>query len=721
MINTFQLRFIIFLLPLIGVLFPLPLPAAEMKSDNEPVYIEAERVSYDNLTDVYLAEGAVVITHSYGVLTADKVELDNKNNLATASGNAFLKMKTDFLMGDRIVFNINDKTGLVYRGKAFYARNHFYVRGDKIEKTGELTYRIERPAATTCDGDRPAWEISGSEMKVTIEGYGIMKDAKFTAGNVPVFYSPILPFPAKTVRQSGFLFPYLSYSRDKNGVDIEIPYFWAISETTDATFYQRLMEKRGFKQGVEFRYYLSEHSFGAFYGDFIVDTKSVQETIGTMSRDWQEERRRWSYYLNSQMDFNPQTYLRADLRRVSDNWYFRDFSDASYYRSQQARTEHDPFRKVSFTADESMRYLESTARFFKGWSDFSLNVLVGSMDDFAASSNDRTVQRYPEVTFTGIKQPLLKTPLFYEMSAIYDYFYRGDSRNGHYFDFAPAVSWPVSLSNYVKIIPQIGIRETIWSLDDKQADGDNKHGSRTLYTAGLSVSSRLFRVFDVQAQNWEKIRHEIKPEIAYLYVPNVRQNKLPDYVLPVAEQNAVNWSLTNTLTAKTKNSAGAFSYLEFLRLKLFQTYDINEAKKAMESAIAERRPFSDLGIELDVRPHRYFSFSARNTYNIYDGWKVTNYDLAITDWRNDALTVGYRYTRDSVEEINVSIKAVINKNLNGTLITRRDRLNSRTIENTVGLVYSQQCWAVGFDFSQTSSDTRFILKLSLSGLGRWGL
>jgi len=692
-----------------------------MKSGKGPVYIEAEKVSYDSAADVYLAEGAVVITYSDGVLTADQVELDNKNNFATASGNAFLRMGADYLTGDRIVFNINDQTGLVYKGSVFYARNHFYIRGDKIEKTGELTYRIEKPAATTCDGDQPAWKISGSEMKVTIEGYGIMRDAKFTAGNIPVIYSPVLPFPAKTVRQSGFLFPYLSYSRDKNGVDIEIPYFWAISETMDATFYQRLMEKRGFKEGAEFRYYFGSNTSGTFYGDFMVDTKSVKETVGAMSRDWQDAHRRWSYYFNSQTDFSPQTYLRADLRRVSDSWYFRDFADASYYRSQQARAEHDPFRKISFTADESMRYLESTARFFTGWSNYSLGVLVSSMDDFTADNNNRTLQKYPEITFTGIKQPFLKTPLFYELSAIYDYYYRGDGQKGHYFDFAPSVSLPVTLSNHVKLVPQMGIRETIWSRDDQQADGDDKKGSRTLYSAGFSVSSQLFRVFDLQAQGWEKIRHEIKPEIAYLYIPNVRQNKLPDYILPIAEQNALSWSLTNTLTAKIKSSTGAYSYLEFLRLKLFQAYDFNEAKKGMENTTAERRPFSDLGIELDVRPHRHFSFSARSVYSYYDGWKVTNYDLTVSDWRNDVLTIGYRYTRDSVEEINVNLKAVINKNLSGTLITRRDRLNSRTIENTAGLVYSQQCWAVGFDLSQTISDTRFVLKLSLVGLGRWGL
>ena len=173
--------------------------------------IEADSMDYDNVSDVYHAKGKVNIIYSGAALSADDVELDNKNNIATAQGNAFLKMGEDTLRGEKIVLNIEDKTGAAYKAHAFYARNHFYIKGDKIEKTGENTYFIEKPVATTCDGDNPDWEIAGSEMKVTIEGYGLMKDARFLAKGLPVFYSPFLPFPAKTQRQSGFLIPYLSY------------------------------------------------------------------------------------------------------------------------------------------------------------------------------------------------------------------------------------------------------------------------------------------------------------------------------------------------------------------------------------------------------------------------------------------------------------------------------------------------------------------------------
>jgi LPS-assembly protein len=710
----------------------------DAKAPEAQVKIEADNLSYDNERDVYLAEGNVVITYGDGELTAATAEFDRRNNLATAQGGAFLKMAQDTLQGDKIVVNVDDKTGVAYNSKAFYARNHFYIKGDKIEKTGENTYFIEKPAATTCDGGDPAWKIAGSSMKVTLEGYGMVKHGRMLVKGVPVLYSPFIPFPAKTKRQSGFLLPYLSYSRDKDGLDVEVPFFWAISPQMDATFYSRYIEKRGFKEGAEFRYFAGDKSFGTLYGDYMEDNKRVTEQSNNgLARDWQEMHRRWSYYLNHQTTFDPQFYVRADVRRVSDPWYFRDFNSHNYYLTNYAASEEDPFRKVPFQGNESLPYLESTVRLFKGWNNYTLMARVRSTDDFSAVNNDRTLQQYPEIVVNGIKQPLYSTPVYFDFAGTYDYFYRGEGQKGHYAEIAPTLSLPFNISQYAKITPQITLRELYWNRDDAQADSGNRSGDRTVINAGLAVSSRLSRVWNVNIQNWEKIRHEIKPEVFYSYIPSIRQDNLPDY-LPwfnsflnnalasdignanFTEQNAVAWSLTNTVTARLKDKTGERGYLELFRLKLFQVYDINEAKKDMAGVTAERRPLSDIGMELDLKPHPYLSFAARNKYSTYNGWKEMNYDLGVSDRRGDRLTFGYRYTLDSVEEMNMDLKAVITEHLSGRFIHRLDQLNNKTVESTVGLIYTEQCWGVGVDYTKTHDDERVMLKISLAGLSTMG-
>ncbi len=713
-----------------------------MKATDGPVKIEADSLSYDQARDVYAAEGNVVITYGDGVIKAASVEFDRKTNLATAQGGAFLKMAEDSLSGDKIVVNVEDKTGVAYNSKVFYARNHFYIKGDKIEKSGENTYTIEQPVATTCDGENPDWQLKGSKMNVTVEGYGWVTHARLLTGGVPVFYTPIIAFPAKTKRQSGFLFPYLAYSRDKDGFDIELPFFWAINPQLDATLYSRYIEKRGYKQGAEFRYFLGSRSFGTIYADFLEDNKHITESgSDSLPRDWQEMHRRWSYFINTETKYDSQFYLRTDLQRVSDAWYFRDFNGHNYYLSHFNTSEEDPFRRISFQGNESLRFLESSARLVKGWNNYSVTARISSVDDFAQTNNDRTLQKYPEIIFTGIRQPLFSTPVFFGFTGAYDYFYRREGDRGHYIDVAPTLTLPVKLSNHLIITPQLTVRETYWNRDDDLAAADNRNGDRTFYNAGLTVSSRLYRVFNAGILNWEKIRHEVRPEILYSYIPGVRQDNIPTYLPQTGsflesftsfttvgtdafyEQNAVAWALTNTLTAKLKDKGkeGSAGYLDFFRFKIFQAYDINEAKRDMAGSATERRPLSDFGLELDIKPHTYVSFSARNKYSVYNGWKEMNFDLGFSDWRGDKLNIGYRYTLDSLEEINAELKAVITQRLSGRLAVKLDRFNNQTVENAVGIFYAEQCWGVGVDYVKTHDDERVMLKVSLTGLAMFGI
>src|SRR5690606_11882448 len=121
-------------------------------------------------------------------------------------------------------------------------------------------------------------------------------------------------------------------------------------------------------------------------------------------------------------------YFRADLRRVSDSWYFRDFNSHNYYLTNYAATENDPFRKVPFQANESLPFLESSVRLFKGWNNYNIMARISSVDNFTTANNEGTLQRYPEIIFTGIKQRVFSTPLYLESEGNYDSFYRGQGQ-----------------------------------------------------------------------------------------------------------------------------------------------------------------------------------------------------------------------------------------------------------------------------------------------------
>ena len=223
---------------------------AQERKIEGPIDIEADRLEYDQESDTYHAFGNVIINFKDGFMIADYISVNRKTGDAEATGEVYISDRGDTLEGDQVKFNLNTRTGVTFNGKVFLESNHLYLTGSEIEKRGEQTYFLKDATATTCDGDNPAWRFTARELDVTIEGYGKMKSGTFQVNNFPIVYSPYMIFPAKTKRQSGFLPPSgMSYS-DLNGFDLEVPFFWAISDNTDATFYQRYLQKRGWKQGV---------------------------------------------------------------------------------------------------------------------------------------------------------------------------------------------------------------------------------------------------------------------------------------------------------------------------------------------------------------------------------------------------------------------------------------------------------------------------------------
>ena len=698
-----------------------PLWAFEKEFRGGPVTIEADSIAYDGEEELFQASGKVLITFEGGYLKADAASLNRRTNRAMATGHVLLRSDQDVLEGEKISFDVVARTGMVEDGKMFISRNHFYVKGKRIEKQSEATYRLEDATVTTCDGDEPDWRLAGEELNLTVDGYGTLKNGRFLARDLPILYMPYLIFPAKTTRQTGLLFPRFAYSRDKNGLDVEIPFYWAASDSTDATFFQRYMEKRGFKEGVEFRYFTSPDSFGVFYGDVINDRKRVTDSAGGMSRDWQDDRYRWSYYLNHESKPGDGIHLRTDIRRVSDHWYFRDFSSFNYYLDHYSQNQAERFQRVSFLGDESLGSLDSTARLTKDWSLYNVTALARYTDDFTSPDNSATLQKYPEVILTGFRQPLFGSPVQLEFTAGYDHFFRQEGQKGHLWDINPTLYWPLKLGRYARVTPLAGFRGNVWERTDSGMDAGDKYGDREVFTLGTTLSTEMSRVFDVKGAGIEKIRHGIQPEIAYTYIPDASQDLAPDYLERIPGQHSLSYGVTNTLLARMRAKDGKTFYREVMRLKLAQVYDIREARRDVSIAEKGNRPFGDLLMELDLAPMAEFALSARNRFDVNTGtWRQSNYDMTLSDHRGDSATVGYRYTRDLLEEVNLSLKAALTASLGAIYVLRQNRQDGKTVESTYGLQYRRQCWYVELNLSDRDDDRTVMVLFSLSGLGRGG-
>ena len=215
----------------------------------QPWQIEADEIDYDQTKDEYSASGNVLIYKGHIRLLADHVRLDHKNMQAYADGHVVLTNGEDILNGTSMQIDLDSQVGSVEDGSLFLKENNYHIAGDVIKKVGEKTYTIDEAVLTTCDGDKPDWKITGKKVKVKEDGEGTATHATLWARNMPVLYSPYFYYPARKKRQTGLLFPE-GGSADRWGGYYSQPFFWAINESSDATFYAQYMNSRGIRGGL---------------------------------------------------------------------------------------------------------------------------------------------------------------------------------------------------------------------------------------------------------------------------------------------------------------------------------------------------------------------------------------------------------------------------------------------------------------------------------------
>ena len=717
-----------------------------------PYHIKADSLSYDAAAKTYRARGRVTITRGDQSLQADAVDFNTETTEAEGWGNVHLSSGEDWLTGAGLELNLDAGLGVLYEGTLFIQESHFYITGGKIERTGEDSYHVVDGRLTSCDGDSPAWKITGKDLRVTIEGYGTVKHAAFWAKSVPVLYVPFLVFPAKIKRQTGLLAPQIAYS-DRDGFQYNQPFFWAISESSDATFYEHYMQDRGFKHGVEYRYVLDAESKGTAMYDFLYDWKVDDGTVNDYEgfaedNELRLNRRRWWFRMKNDQALPAGFKAKLDVDLVSDQDYLREFdSGYSGYKYSDTYFLKEFGRELD---DETDTVRLNQLNLSRVWDKYGLNVDFRWYDNVIIRKNDQpddTQQNLPSVSFVGSKQNMSDSPFYFDLESSCDYFWRDVGTRGYSLDLHPRVYYPVSLGNYLDFEPSVGGRETLWRVEkyeDETSGEEDQWQSREIYDLKADLSTEISRVFNVKGTGVEKIKHAIKPQVVYEYIPDVEQEDRAPFVRRIARRNLVTYSITNNFTAKVaeesrsdtetdatsqkESPAPRYRYNDFCRLKFSQSYNVDERRlDGTGETRPFRRPFSDIKAELELRPYDCLDLDADATWSPYDReYTSFNAILELCDTRGDHASVDHRYTRDNDAVGTRSIFADIFLKLFDPVGVyweeERNLKEHETVKSVIGLRYEAQCWSLDFSYTndRVMDEREYFVEVALYGLGEFG-
>jgi LPS-assembly protein len=639
--------------------------------------------------ELLVATGNVEITHGAARLMADRVELNRDTGDAVAQGRVVFYDGENQLTGRRVDYNVKTGTGVIYNAEA-RAAPYYRISGDRMDRVGESVYEVYKGVFTTCEDDSPSWSFRFGSATADLNDYVYGTNASFWVKDIPLI--PFVPFFAAAIRrerQTGFLFPKFGSSSQK-GFYTEIPFFWAIDDSMDATIAPIVYTKRGFGTSAEYRYVLSEQQRGIFAGFFIQEVLKNDASRGEASlrHDWA---------------IAPGLSFKVDGNIVTDDNVLNDYGDRLQQRSAQR--------------------VESNVFLTKAWESW---IFVGNMFAYQDLTTRRPTElnRLPDLSIQGVRQPIPGLPGFlYEADLGFVNFVRDVGSNGVRADMLTRVSRPIPIAGLFTVTPFMGGRLTGYNkivVGSHATPGitvplevtDNDPRLRTLFETGADVQTILSKVYQVGGfWNVDAILHTIEPAVRYQYITGHHETQLPQWtdIDRLGNTNLLVYGVTQRIRARTVGGGATEDPVrwEAMRLTLGHSYNFLTQQSG------------DLFGTLIVQPGERIRTRTDITYST-QGRGILNASNDVTV-RYEPVTVGVGTRYNDPGNFNFLVTSL------GLDITRfvtvhntnnYDLRSGRFIESRVGAELKLDCWALAFEYiHRQGKDDEIQFAVNLLGVG----
>lgn len=668
------------------------------------------------------AEGRVVLSQDNLSITTDKLDYDVATDLVLAPGSIRMLRGNDVITGSNLKFKVDEETGTLLSPTFLFARDptrptqRFDARGSAktMNFDGPERERLFDASYTTCKINEEDWYLRVSELALdrnTNVGTGVNGTILFKG--VPILHVPYMTFPLNSDRRSGFLPPSFGSSTN-SGFELALPYYWNIAPNVDSTITPKIFTRRGLQIGSELRY-LNRHAMG-------------QLDLEVLANDRVSDRHRIlgsiRHFQNLAQALGPGWSATINAQKVSDDAYFRDLSTRIANTAQ-----------TNLPRDALMNYASD----FGNMSARVLNyqTLQDPLDPITAP-----YRLAPQLAFNA--RPARVSGVEFNTFGEFTDFRHPTLVNGRRLIVYPSAAYPM-VRPYGFITPKIGYHATRYVLTANSTNYEG--GTRTLPI--ISVDSGL--AFERPANFFGKpITQTLEPRLFYLYVPYRDQSKLPEFSTSETDFNfsqifnenlfvggdriADARQLTAAITTRfIENATG----IERLRAALAQRYYYQPQRVGLSS--------SALGVEPGTQGTATRSdFLAALNGQISDKWNLdslfqysasanrfqkSNIAARYSDNRGRLVNFSYRFTRDSLKQIDVSTQWPFGKSAPGwTLLARVNHSlqDRRLLEGLFGVEYNHGCWEFRFVAHRFTTATNqysnsFQIQLELKGLSKLGI
>jgi LPS-assembly protein len=567
------------------------------------------------------ASGKVEIKRQLTTLKADEVRVNRETQDVEAKGKVSVddpewKVKS----ADSMQFNMEKETGEMQNADLFLEQGHLSMSGRRLQKFGGQTYHVDEGFFTTClcESGAPSWKISADTMDLNREGLAIIRNGYFYVLDVPVFYLPYGFFPVTTERQTGFLIPKIGQS-SREGFRFQVPFFWALSKSTDATIAWDVETRARVGLLGEFRTMFSRDSDFQLNASYFNEglRKNEQAEIGDRTiADLDIPVNRWNIFGTHRYTTASDWLTFSDIAAYSDDLFARELIE----RFDLPRTKESDIRRSRFGA--------SRFGVFKGGNDTYIKGEWNFYQDFI-QRDATTFQRTPQVALWG-RRFLSGFPLEFRWRGEGVNYIRRERGDGLRFDLRPELVLPLRMASVFGSL-SVAPRETVYHLYSPVKASDH-NVSRELIEMRGNVGTSFSRIFGVNVLGSTGVKHVIEPELSYLFIPGTDQSRIPimDGIDRIRRRNILTFAVSNRVWGKFANPlapAASDKDIELLNpaianvrqlgsLRFALSYDIDQERRGGDS-------LSDLDLNLRLMPLGYMTIRLDGGVNP-GPWQVTN-------------------------------------------------------------------------------------------------
>lgn len=638
------------------------LSPSSFAQENNQVEVNGDQIEYQAGTNLMIVKGNVSVIRGDTTLYADQIKFDRQTQQAYAYGHVVLETPQGEIWAEELEYDFKKGTGDF---KSARLMSHpYYAWGESISRVDEDHFVMENGYLTTSDYDDPGYRITSDRIDIIINDEAIARRSKFKVGKVPFLY---IPKYSHDLKQKPRVRVTPGHSSNF-GAYVLTAWRYELNDYLNGRVLLDYRERKDFASGINGEYRIPNYGKGVFRTYYM-----NERNIGD-NHLWDErltptiERERYRAEIRHDWDIDQQTKLIGQYVNLSDPDIIQDYFEREYREDANPNTfmllsRSSAYGNLSLRVDKNINRFNSSVERLPELRHSLTNQEIGESGFYVKSTNSLSNLVEKSARPVSSKERTVR------------------------FDTDNELSKPFKWA-FLEMRPFIGSNHTYYS---KTLNARDDNTVRSLFKAGWDVSTKIFRVFDVDSDlmgvEINQLRHLITPSLKYLYQhePTHLSSTFNQFDGIDARSNAnqVTFSLENKLQTKRNNKS-----VDLVRLVMDTPFYFSNHPG--------QSSWGDTSLKLDMHPADYMSFFADARIDSqHQRFDEFNFDWQVHDpseasrWK---MGIGKRWLRTADDQVTASLEYKINPKWRFSMYERFDLDTGELKEQEYAVVRDLHSW-----------------------------